>query len=72
MLDRPILGKLPAPLFVLRVITEIPANTLKGFEQLLKIEVKGVRDHTRGLFEAEASIFISAAHPLENVAILFA
>ena len=33
--------------------------------------VHRIGDHTRGLFEAEASPMVSAVHPLEDVEIVF-
>jgi len=37
----------------------------------LLIQLHRIGDHTRGLFEAEASIAVSAAHALEDVEIFF-
>ena len=38
---------------------------------ILLCHLQGIGDHTRGLFEAEASITVSAAHALEDVKIFF-
>ena len=42
---------------------------LHSLEQIVVIQFKHVGDHTRGLFEAEASVAASAPHPLQNGAI---
>ncbi len=47
------------------------AQSLQRRHHFLLIHLYCVRDHTRGLFEAEASIVVSAAHTLENVKIFF-
>ena len=39
-------------------------------DDILLIFVHSVGDHTRGLFEAEASIAMSTAHPFEDVQII--
>ncbi len=47
---------------------------LQAFERcddILLIHLHRVGDHTRGLFEAEASIVVSAAHALQDVEIVF-
>jgi hypothetical protein len=40
-------------------------------EQLVERHVKRIRDHARGLLEAEASVVVSAAHALEDIQIFF-
>ena len=47
------------------------AQALERRNDFPLIHLHRVGDHTRGLFEAEASIAVSAAHPLENVQIVF-
>jgi hypothetical protein len=47
------------------------AQTLQCRDDCFLLHLHRVGDHTRGLFEAEASILKSAAHPLEDVKILF-
>jgi hypothetical protein len=49
----------------------LPAQALQGRNDCLLIHLHRVGDHTRGLFEAEASIAISTAHTLEDVKIFF-
>ena len=46
---------------------------LQAFERcddILLIHLHRVGDHTRGLFEAEASIAVSAARALQNVQVV--
>lgn len=47
------------------------AQALQCRDYFLIIHLHCVGDHTRGLFEAEASIVVSAAHALEDVKICF-
>ncbi|MGH7796630.1 MAG: hypothetical protein ACREQ2_17330 [Candidatus Binatia bacterium] len=47
------------------------AQALERRNDNLLSHLQSIRDHTRGLFEAEASIAVSAAHALENVKIRF-
>ena len=42
-------------------------KALERLDDVLLIHVYRVGDHTRGLFEAEASVVVSATHPRENV-----
>lgn len=47
------------------------AQTLQSLDDFVLRLLHSIGDHTRGLFEAEASIAVSAAHPFENVEIVF-
>jgi hypothetical protein len=47
------------------------AQTLKRRDHILLIHLHRVGDHTRGLFEADASIVVSAAHALQDVKVFF-
>jgi hypothetical protein len=47
------------------------AQTLERGNNFLLADLKRIGDHTRGLFEADASIAASAAHPPQNVKIFF-
>lgn len=47
------------------------AQTLERRDHFVFRLLDSIGDHTRGLFEAEASIAVSAAHPFEDVKILF-
>jgi len=38
---------------------------------LILVHADRVGDHARGLFEAEASVVVSAAHALEDIQIFF-
>jgi len=46
-------------------------QTLERRNDILLTHLHCIGDHTRGLFEAEASIAVSAAHAFENVEIVF-
>ena len=46
-------------------------QSLQRFNDFLLIHLQRIGDHTRGLFEAEASIVVSAAHALQDVEIVF-
>jgi hypothetical protein len=47
------------------------AQALERRNDFLLADLEGIGDHTRGLFEADASIAVSAAHPSQNVKIFF-
>ena len=47
------------------------AQTLQRSDHFVLRDLNRVGDHTRGLFEAEASIAVSAAHALKNIEIVF-
>ena len=46
-------------------------QTLERGDDFLLRYFYRVGDHTRGLFEADASIAVSATHPFENIKIVF-
>ena len=46
------------------------AQALERRDDSILAHLHSVGDHTRGLFEAEASIAASAAHALENIEIV--
>ena len=70
-LDGPVIGKITPQLLILRSIARLPLQTLQRLNDFFLIHLQRVGDHTRGLFEAEASIVVSAAHALQNVEIFF-
>ena len=45
----------------------IRTETLERLNNVLFIHFHSAGDHTRGLFEAEASVVVSATHPREYV-----
>ena len=47
------------------------AQPLERSDHILLIHLHRIGDHTRGLFEADASIAVSAAHALEDVKVFF-
>jgi hypothetical protein len=47
------------------------AQALERRDYLLLTNLNRIGDHTRGLFEADASIAVSAAHALEDVKVFF-
>jgi hypothetical protein len=49
----------------------IGAQALERGNNFLLTYLQRIGDHTRGLFEAEASIAVSAAHSLQDVQIFF-
>ena len=49
----------------------IGAQPLERRDDFVLRDFYGIGDHTRGLFEAEASIAASAAHPFEDVQVVF-
>ncbi len=70
MLNRPVCGQIFAQFLVLPVAAVSGAQALQCRDDLLLADLQGVRDHTRGLLEAEASVAVSAAHPLQDVDVL--
>jgi hypothetical protein len=42
------------------------AHARDRIQEILKIDMESVRDHARGLLEAEASVVVSAAEFLQN------
>jgi len=49
----------------------LSAQALERRDDFLLLFLDRIGDHTRGLFEADASIVVSAAHAFENVEIVF-
>jgi hypothetical protein len=47
-------------------------QALERGNNLLLADLERIGDHTRGLFEAEASVAMSAAHALQDIDILIA
>jgi len=47
-------------------------QTLEGGQEVHESHVDRARDHTRGLLEVTASIAVSTAHALHDVAVVFA
>jgi len=70
-LDRPVCGQILSQLFVFRIIAVARAQAFERRDHLLLIHLHSIGDHARGLFEAQASIAVSAAHALEDVKIFF-
>src|SRR5687768_15084150 len=68
-LYRPCLREARADLGPLRVSGVLRLEGLELLHQLLLVHLQHVRDHTRGLLEAEASVAASALHPLHHVAV---
>ena len=58
-------------MLVLRVVAVLSAQALERRDDFFLLFLHRVGDHTRGLFEADASIVVSAAHAFENVEIVF-
>ena len=46
-------------------------QALERRNDFLLADLERIGDHTRGLFEADASIAVSAAHPSQNVKVFF-
>jgi hypothetical protein len=72
VLNRPILRQVAANFFVFRIVGRSLSQALERFEHLLLVHLQSIGDHTRGLFEADASIAVSTAHALKDVKIFFA
>jgi hypothetical protein len=66
-LDRPPLWKFLPQFLVLRIVFVIPAKTLERRNDVLFIHFHCAGDHTRGLFEAEASVVVSPTHARKDV-----
>src|SRR5438067_2968840 len=66
---RPSLRQIRAQLRVLRIVRVLLLEGLEQFDQVVLIHAQYVGDHTRGLFEAEASVTTSTLHPVHDVAI---
>jgi hypothetical protein len=56
---------------VFRIVAVFAPQSLQRFNDFLLIHLQRIGDHTRGLFEAKASIAVSAAHALQDVEIVF-
>src|SRR2546426_6418686 len=69
-LEGPILRQRRALFLVLRVVGVLLLEGLELLDQLVLIHFEHVGDHTRGLFEAPASVAASALHPLHDVAVV--
>src|SRR4051812_26180542 len=69
--DGPSFRKLVPQLFVFGIGGMIRTKTLERRDDVLLIHIHCAGDHTRGLFEAEASVVVSATHPREDVKSLF-
>jgi hypothetical protein len=63
-LDRPILRQIFPKGLIIGIIAALGAQALEHCNNFLLIHLHRVGDHARGLFEAEASIAVSAAHAL--------
>ena len=70
MLDRPIFRQIFPKGLIFGIIAALGAQALERRNDFLLIHLHRVGDHTRGLFEAEASIAVSATHALQDVEIV--
>jgi hypothetical protein len=70
VLDRPILRQIFPKGLIIGIIAALGAQALERRNNFLLIHLHRVGDHTRGLFEAEASIAVSATHALQNVQVV--
>ena len=70
LLDRPVVRQIFTYVLILRVVGMRFAQPFQRRDDFLLADFQCVGDHTRGLFEAEASIAVSAAHALQHVNIL--
>ena len=68
-LERPILRQHGTQLLVLGIVGVLLPKSPDSPHQLVLIHFEHVGDHTRGLFEAEASVSASASHPLQDDAV---
>src|SRR5256885_17218038 len=68
-LKGPVFRQHGAELLVLGIVGVFLLESLDLLEQIILIHFEHVGDHTRGLFEAEASVAPSAPHPLHDRAI---
>lgn len=69
--DWPISRQLAAHFGIVGIIRAGLSYALERRHKLFKIHAQCIGDHTRGLFEAHASIVVSAAHSLEDVLFSF-
>ena len=70
-LNRPLFRQIFSELFVLRIVAVLGAQALERRDHVLLAHLHRIGDHTRGLFEADASIAVSAAHTPQNVKVFF-
>ena len=56
---------------ILWVVGLLATQASQCLNYFLLIDLQAVGDHTRGLFEAEASVAVSTAHTLQNVKVVF-
>src|ERR1043166_6888595 len=69
--ERPVRRQLGSHLLILRVVRAVLCHSLQYPEQLVELHVERIRDHTRGLLEAEASIVVSGAeHSLNQFLVI--
>jgi hypothetical protein len=68
--DRPLLWKIFTQFLVLRILPVLRLQTFERRNDFCLRYMQRVGDHAHGLFEAEASIAVSAAHALQDVYIL--
>ena len=68
--DRPLLRQIFSEPFIFRVIVLLSAQALERRDDFFLADFERIGDHTRGLFEAHASVTVSAAHALQDVYIL--
>ena len=71
LLERPVFGKLETPRPILIACAEFPLESFERPQEFVKVHLQCAGDHTRGLFEADASIVVSACYPSKNVPIFF-
>src|SRR5207245_2458311 len=69
-LEGPVLRQGRAHLLVLHIVGVLLLEGLELLDQLVLIHFEHVGDHTRGLFEALASVAASALHPLHDIPVV--
>src|SRR5438132_13935928 len=69
-LTGPVFRQGRAQLLVLRILGVFLLEGLELLDQVVLVHLEHVGDHTRGLFEALASVAASALHPLHDVAVV--
>jgi hypothetical protein len=62
----PALRQILPKLLIFGIIGFFPPEPLQSFDNFLLADLERIGDHTRGLFEAEASIAPSTAHFLKD------
>ena len=68
---RPVFRQIFSYLLVFGVVAVLRTQALERRNDFLLADFERIGDHTRGLFEADASIAASAAHPSQDVKIFF-